>query len=63
MLCETVSHQLKLITIALTGLPIGYSVIVALTGLPIGYSVIVALTVSLYGYRICMYVRTLQTFA
>ena len=29
---------------ALTGLPIGYSVIVALTGLPIGYSVIVALT-------------------
>ena len=30
--------------VALTGLPIGYSVIVALTGLPIGYSVIVALT-------------------
>ena len=29
---------------ALTGLPIGYSVIVALTGLPIGYSVIAALT-------------------
>ena len=24
--------------VALTGLPIGYSVIVALTGLPIGYS-------------------------
>ena len=30
--------------VALTGLPIGYSVIVALTGLPIGYSVMVALT-------------------
>ena len=29
--------------VALTGLPIGYSVIVALTGLPIGYSVMVAL--------------------
>ena len=27
--------------VALTDLPIGYSVIVALTGLPIGYSVIV----------------------
>jgi len=27
--------------VALTGLPIGYSVIVALTGLPIGYSAIV----------------------
>ena len=28
--------------VALTGFPIGYSVIVALTGLPIGYSVTVA---------------------
>ena len=35
---------ISLFMIALTGLPIGYSVIVALTGLPIGYSVIVALT-------------------
>ena len=33
-----------MLIVALTGLPIGYSVIVALTGLPIGYSVIVALT-------------------
>ena len=38
--------------VALTGLPIGYSVIVALTGLPIGYSVIVALTGLLIGYTV-----------
>ena len=37
---------------ALTGLPIGYSVIVALTGLPIGYSVIVTLTGLPIGYSI-----------
>ena len=36
--------------VALTGLPIGYSVIVALTGLPIGYNVIVALTGLPIGY-------------
>ena len=38
------------VIVALTGLPIGYSVIVALTGLPIGYSVIVALTGLPIGY-------------
>ena len=38
--------------VALTGLPIGYSVIVALTGLPIGYSVIVALTGLPIGYSV-----------
>ena len=41
--------------VALTGLPIGYSVIVALTGLPIGYSVIVALTgLSISVDKICL---------
>ena len=38
--------------VALTGLPIGYSVIVALTSLPIGYSVIVALTGLPIGYSV-----------
>ena len=37
-------YRIQCNSIALTCLPIGYSVIVALTGLPIGYSVIVALT-------------------
>ena len=37
---------------ALTGLPIGYSVIVALTGLPIGYSVIVALMLCISGLAV-----------
>ena len=36
----------------LVGLPIGYSVIVALTGLPIGHSVIVALTGLPIGYGV-----------
>ena len=40
------------VIVALTGLPIGYSVIVALTGLPIGYSVIVALTGLPIGYSV-----------
>ena len=50
------------VTVALTGLPIGYSVIVALTGLPVGcsaltglpmgYSVIVALTGLPIGYSV-----------
>ena len=34
----------NMLTVTLTVLPIGYSVIVALTVLPIGYSVIVVLT-------------------
>ena len=44
---------------ALTGLPIGYSVIVALTGLPIGYSVIVALTGLPIGYSVIVALRCL----
>ena len=40
------------VIVALTGLPIGYSVIVALTGLPIGYSVIVALSGLPIGYSV-----------
>ena len=42
----------KLVIVALTSLPIGYSVIIALTGLPIGYSVIVALTGLPIGYSV-----------
>ena len=55
------------ILLALTGLPIGYSVIVALTigysvivaltGLPIGYSVIVALTGLPIGYSVIVFNR------
>ena len=40
------------VIVALTGLPIGYNVIVALTGLPIGYSVIIALTGLPIGYSV-----------
>ena len=43
-------------TVALTGLPIGYSVTVALTGLPIGYSVTVALTcIQIFLYNTMQY--------
>ena len=42
----------KFLAVALTGLPIGYSVIVALTDPPIGYSVIVALTGLPIGYSV-----------
>ena len=45
-------YQCSIAYVALTGLPIGYSVIVALTGLPIGYSVIVALTGLPIGYSV-----------
>ena len=44
-------YRIQLI-VALTSLPIGYSIIVALTGLPIGYSVIVALTGLPIGYSV-----------
>ena len=40
------------VIVALTDLPIGHSVIVALTGLPIGHSVIVALTDLPIGYSV-----------
>ena len=47
---------------ALTGLPIGYSVIVALTGLPIGYSVIVALTGLPIGYSVIVVLTSLTPY-
>ena len=47
--------------VALTGLPIGYSVIVALTGLPIGYNVIVALTGLPVGYSVMVALTGLPT--
>ena len=50
--CNSSSISSPYRIVALTGLPIGYSVIVALTGLPIGYSVIVALTGFPIGYSV-----------
>ena len=51
------------VIVALTGLPIGYSVIVALTGLPIGYSVIVALTGLPIGYSVHRFSSYLQQYS
>ena len=48
--------------LALTGLPIGYSVIVSLTGLPIGYSVIVALTGLPIGYSVLVLQTGLSSY-